>query len=220
MATLLQSSDSLPRHLEVVRRHMRKCSKTPGASSFGETIKPIYEKLKAIKGKLNAEQEEIQDCYDDIELFDTLLDDTVRELFGMITISDRNSASMPLLPKIFSGGTFGYIVDSPVEAEIDEVNKIIDRLKEADTEGKFSEYIGKLTAGIESVQEAMDALKTKMNAFKSVKSETEILKSELRWQYEVNYLDARKKFGRKRAELLFPKKNSRTKNATEDSGDE
>ena len=122
-----------------------------------------------------------------------------------------------LLPKVFPDGKFGYVVDSPLTVEIDEVNKIIDRLKEADTEGKFTEYVDKLTTGITSVQEAIDALKTKMGTYKSVKSETEIIKSDLRWQYEVNYLDARKQIGRKRAELLFPKKSSNTKNIAEET---
>jgi hypothetical protein len=56
-----------------------------------------------------------------------------------------------------------------------------------------------------------------MDSYKSVKSEAEIIKSDLRWQYEVNYLDARKQMGRKRAELLFPKKNNSTKNIVEES---
>ena len=220
MATLLSVGDSLPRHLEITRRHMRKCSKTPGAASFGEAIKPHYDKLKSIQGKLEEAQEEIQNGYDDIDLADTLLDDTVRDLFDLITISDRRSNGMPLLPKVFPGGTFGYIVDSPVANEIDEVNKIIDRLKEADSEGKFTEYIDKLTANAANVKEAIDALKTKMDAYKSVKSETEIIKSDLRWQYEVNYLDARKQIGRKRAELLFPKKTNNAKPVVDDTAEE
>ena len=57
------------------------------------------------------------------------------------------------------------------------------------------------------VEQAIEALKGKMNSQKAIKSEAEIIKSDLRLQYEVNYLDARKQMGRKRAELLFPKKN-------------
>jgi hypothetical protein len=86
MASLLLSGDSLPRHLEITRRHMRKCSKTNGGSPFWRTHKAFYDKLVAIQSKLETAQEEIQDGYDDIELADTLLDDTVRDLFDLITI--------------------------------------------------------------------------------------------------------------------------------------
>jgi hypothetical protein len=37
MASLLLSGDSLPRHLEITRRHMRKCSKTPGQPLLAKT---------------------------------------------------------------------------------------------------------------------------------------------------------------------------------------
>lgn len=217
MASLLLSGDSLPRHLEITRRHMRKCSKTNGAAPFGERIKPLYDKLKAIYGKLETAQEEIQDGYDDIELADTLLDDTVRDLFDLITISDRRNTGMPLLTKIFPEGKFGYVVDSPLATEIDEVKKIIDRLNESDTEKKFAEFITKLTEGMTGVEQSINAQQKKMEKFKSVKSEAEIIKSDLRWQYEVNYLDARKQMGRKRAELLFPKKNNSSKSIEEEA---
>ena len=219
MASLLLSSDSLPRHLEIARRHMRKCSKTPGAAPFGENIKPLYDKLVAIQSKLDQAQSDIQDGYDDIELADTLLDDTVRDLFDLITIADRRNTGMPLLPKVFPTGKFGYIVDSPLAAEIDEVKKIIDRLKEADNEGKYTDNITKLTENMTGVEQSIEALKTKMDSYKSVKSETEITKSDLRWQYEVNYLDARKQMGRKRAELLFPKKSNSSKTIEEETAE-
>jgi hypothetical protein len=218
MASLLLSGDSLPRHLEITRRHMRKCSKTNGAAPFGERIKPLYDKLKAIYGKLETAQEEIQDGYDDIELADTLLDDTVRDLFDLITISDRRNTGMPLLPKVFPEGKFGYVVDSPLATEIDEVKKIIDRLNEADTENKFDRVCNKANREHDRRRAVHRThSKTKMDSYKSVKSEAEIIKSDLRWQYEVNYLDARKQMGRKRAELLFPKKNNSTKNIVEES---
>ncbi len=217
MASLLLSSDSLPKHLETARRHMRKCSKTNGASPFAESIKPLFDKLKAIHGKLDQAQEEIQDGYDDIDLADTLLDDTVRDLFDLITIADRRNTGMPLLPKIFPEGKYGYIVDSPLAVEIDEVKKIIDRLKEADTDGKFTDNTTKLTENMTGVEQSINALQKKMEKYKSVKSETEIIKSDLRWQYEVNYLDARKQMGRKRAELLFPKKSNSSKTIVEEA---
>lgn len=220
MASLLLIGDSLPRHLEITRRHLRKCSKTPGAASFAERIKPIYDNLKSIQSKLTLGQEEIQDGYDDIDLADTLLDDTVRDLFDLVTISDRRASGLPLLPQVFPAGKFGYIVDSPLASEIDEVKKTIDRLTEADTEGKFAEYVEKLTAGINAVEESIDALKAKIESQKSLKSEAEVIKSNLRWQYELNYLDARKQMGRKRAELLFPKKSNGQKNEEEISTEE
>jgi hypothetical protein len=157
MASLLLSGDSLPRHLEITRRHMRKCSKTRG-SPFGENIKPIYDKLVAIQSKLETAQEEIQDGYDDIELADTLLDDTVRDLFDLITIADRRNTGMPLLPKVFPEGKYGYIVDSPLAAEIDEVKKIIDRLNEQ-TQKINLPNITKLTENMTGVAQSIEALK-------------------------------------------------------------
>lgn len=217
MATLLLQGDSLPQHLEMTRRHIRKCSKTPGASPYAERIRSAFDKLKVIQGKLQLAQADLQDGYDDIEMADTLLDDTVRDLFDQITIADRRATGVPFLPKVFPGGKFGYIVDSPVLAEIDEAKKIIDRLNEADTEKTYTSFVKRLTTNIAGVEQALDAQKAKMESYKSLKSEAEIIKSDLRWQYEVNYLDARKQMGRKRAELLFPKKNNSTRAIDEET---
>jgi hypothetical protein len=170
--------------------------------------KKSNDKLVAIQSKLDQAQEEIQDGYDDIELADTLLDDTVRDLFDLVTIADRRNTGMPLLSKIFPEGKYSYIVDSPLAVEINKVKKIIDRLNEANTDGKFTDNIDKLTQNMSGVKQSIEAQKTNMETYKSVKSETEIIKSDLRWQYEVNYLDTRKQMGRKRTELLFPKKST------------
>lgn len=220
MASLLSEKDSTPKYLETARRHMRTCSKTPGATPYAQRIEPIYNKLVIVQVKREEAQIEIQNGYDDIDLADTLLDDTVRDLYDLTTIADRRNAGLPLLPKIFPNGTFGYIVDSPLTVEIDEVKKIIDRLKEFDTEGKLSEFIEKLTAGITAVEQAIDTLKSKMENYKSIKSEMEIIKSDLRWQYEVNYLDARKQMGRKRAESLFPRTRKYSKPSADDGSEE
>jgi hypothetical protein len=66
---------------------------------------------------------------------------------------------MPLLPKVFPEGKFGYIVDSPLAAEIDEVKKIIDRLNEADTEKKFADNVTKLTENMTGVAQSIEAQK-------------------------------------------------------------
>ena len=217
MASLILTGDSLPRHKEMTRRHMRKCSKTPGAAPYGERIKPLYDKLSGLQSELDKVKLEIQDGYDDIELADTFLDDAVRDLFDLITIADRNNTGMPLLPKIFPEGKFGYIVDSPYAIEIDEVKKIIDRLNEADTDNSYTDNRAKLSENMQDVEQSIEVLKEKLKSHNAIKSETEIVKSDLRWQYEVNYLDARKQMGRKRAELLFPKKSNNTKKIVEES---
>ncbi len=69
--------------------------------------------------------------------------------------------------------------------------------------------VKELRTRIAASRKATAAYEASGQRMKHGRAKEEIAKATLRQQYETNYLDARKQFGKTRAERLFPKLKTR-----------
>ena len=188
---------------------MRLCKQAPGAAEFADAIKPAFDALIAKQGITKEKAEERENAYDDILFFDTDQDNTVRTLFEKCNQYDRDNPEDRALPKIFPEGKFTLFTRVSVTKQPDTVEEIAVRLESLGESHALYSAVAQLREKIEASRSAITGYHTAIRDQKIAEAEEEIAQSELRQQYEFNYLDARRKLGRTMAERLFPRTSAR-----------
>lgn len=205
MAQLLFDRDSTDKHLNATRRHLRSTRKIKGGDKLAGNIQPLYDQLIQKQADRLDKETARQDANDDLLLADTNLDNAVRNTFEGCNQHDRANPTDQVLKKVFPDGTFGDIVRLPIKDEPDEVEAIARRLESLGESHPLYAQAAVLRQRVTASHAAIDTLKTAIKDEKKAEADEEIAQAELRRQYENNYLDARKEFGRSVAEQLFPK---------------
>jgi hypothetical protein len=188
MARMLTDRESAALHLNTARRHQRLARRYRRDGLVG-TIEPLIADLEAKSASQAAKTFETQAAYDNVLAADADLDDAVRNLFNAGEQHDRSNPTTPALPTLFPDGGFGALIAEP---------------------------LAQRTAA-QDVRDALKAQNDAVRAQKSAEAEEEIAQGALRRQYEANYLDARRQWGRPFAERLFPRLY--TGKAKDDGGD-
>jgi hypothetical protein len=205
MAQLLYARNASRKHLNAARRHQRLCRQFPGTEALVDAIQLPYH---ALKNKLTATQkqeEQREDRYDDLLVADSLLDDQVRNVFRRCEEHDRANPAATVLSVVFPEGKFGPIVNMKIQQEPDAVANLALRLESLGKEHALFPLAKELRTRIAASRKAIVSYEASGQQVKQCRAEEEIAKATLRQQYETNYLDARKQFGKIRAERLFPK---------------
>ncbi len=215
MARLLHDQDSSDFHISAGRRHIRFCRQNKGAEKYATNIEPAYQDLINKKAITNSAKEKRQDAYDDIMLHDTTLDNYVRTLFEKCRQLDREYVSEIVLKKIFPEEKYGHIVRMPYTEEPTEVEKIAIRLESLGAAHPLYPLAAELREKVTRCQTAITNYYEAIRQQKRAEAEEEIAAAKLRQIYEINYLDARKEFGKVNAEQLFPQMSSTVKNEPE-----
>jgi hypothetical protein len=162
------------------------------------------------KSELLVQKSEVKEnAYDDMVLSDRILDDEIRSTFEGCKKYDRDHPAEQVLTKIFSDKKFGEMVRLPYPAEISEANKLVLRLESLGAEHSLNPSVANLNAKIDAAANALTAQSTTIRDEKMAEAEVDIAKEALVRQYELNYLDARRKYGKTTAEKLFPRTQSR-----------
>ena len=209
MARMLQDRESTDRHLNTTKRHMRLCKQASGAAEFAEAIKNVYDALIAKQGITKEKDEERENTYDDILFFDADLDNGVRTLFEKCRQYDRDNPADRVLPKIFPEGKFTPVTTVSLKKEPDAVEQLAVRLESLGESHALYGIVAQLREKVEASRSAISRYHTAIRDQKIAEAEEEIAQSELRQQYEFNYLDARRKLGRVMADRLFPRTSTR-----------
>jgi hypothetical protein len=208
MARLLYVYDSSALHKRLTRRHIRLCGQVKGGAIYAQAIQPKLDKLIQTELASAMVDEAYENTYDDLILKDTELDNSVRTLFERSKQHDRdNGGNVSIL--LFPDLIFSDIVNLPYAEEPKKVQDLIQKLETLEPAHELRSLIGVLQQKVDAVNDALDARRQAVDNVRRCQIDEELAKGELRMQYEVNYLDARKALGKHVAELLFPKFSKR-----------
>ncbi len=220
MAQLLYEKQSTKVHLNATRRHMRLCRRTTGAEEAITAIETYYQ---ALIEKQKATEEAGLKCemaHDDVYHYDDILDDEVRTCYDDCKKHDRKNPGRPLLGQLFPDGKFSTIINAPLKEEPDKVGQLVSRIEALGADHALNILVEVLNACIENCRNALAAYHQSITDEKAAQAEEDIAKANLRRQYEFNYLDLAKKFGKGHADRFFPVLRSSNKKSGKGNGDE
>jgi hypothetical protein len=218
MARLLYKQDSTALHIRLTRRHIRLCGQVKGGALYAQAIQPKLDRLLQTVQILSAAEEVYENTYDDLILKDAELDDGVRTLFERSRQYDReNRSSVSVL--LFPDLTFSDIVNMPYSEEPKKVSSLIQKLETLDASHELRPLAGILQQKVDGVNAALDARQQAADTVRKCQVDLELAKNEIKAQYEVNYLEARKSLGKYVAESLFPKVARRKSESEEGAPD-
>jgi hypothetical protein len=204
MARLLYKQDTLALHKRLTRRHIRLCGQVKDGAQYAQAIQPKLDKLLQAEQALSAANEVSENTYDDLVLKDSILDNAVRTLFERSKQYDReNGGTTSIL--LFPDLTFSDIINISYSEEPKKVSNLIQKLETLDQGHELRSLIDGLQQKVNAVNNVLEARKQAAENVRRCQVEAELAKNEVRAQFEVNYLDARKYLGKQIAESLFPK---------------
>ena len=216
MAQLLYERHSTNIHLNTTKRHIRLCRQFDGTQTLVSAIEPDLSTLQekeAASGQARFDKESARDI---VSLNDNSLDGKVKTCFERCKQYDRENPGRPVLPIVFPDGKFTTITMASLESEPDLAAQMVTRLGSLGTDHPLNELVAGINEGISKCREALSAYHDSIKLLKSAEADEEIAKLNLRRQYEFNYYDSVKQFGKNFAEHLFPVIYSPSKNKTED----
>jgi hypothetical protein len=210
MARLLSTHESASSCLNIVRRHERLIRQVANNNSLLEPIKKVRENLEIKLKVKNDKQAQRENAYDDLILSDRNLDDSARTIFEKCEQYDREHPSEIILKKVFTDEKYGVIVRLPFAKEVIELDKIVVRLESLGSGHALFPLAAELKTRINITKEGIKANDAAIVDVKMAEADVEIAKEGLIRQYEANYLEARKMYGKNNCEKLFPRMQTRS----------
>ena len=220
MAQLLYERQSSNAHLNAVKRHMRLCRQIKGGDKYAVQIEVNYNTLIEKQQASEQAKFEKESAYDDVVLNDSDLDNTIRTLFEKAKQYDRENPGRPVLSRLFIDGKLSGIIYASLKNEPALAEQLIARLDALGEGHSLSEEKAKVQADVDKCQTALTAYQEAITAHKSVVALEEIAQADLRRQYEFNYLDIVKEFGKRFANRFFPVISSAPKITPEEETEE
>ena len=214
MARLIHPSDSASKCLNYTRRHQRLTKQVVNNNGLIEQIQVPATVLKEKVGVLNGKETAREDAYDDLILSDKVLDDTIRSVYEDCKKYDRSNLGERVLIRIFPDETFGEIIRLPFSKEVTEVEQTAIRIESLGTDHELYPLAAVVKEYASNCKNAIDHLDESIKEVKLAEAEVDIAKEALILNYESNYLEARKQYGKITTEKLFPKVYS-TKSSSE-----
>lgn len=205
MATLLNDNMSSQTHLSKGTRHVRLCNRTQGADQLVTNIQPSIDALKAKKLETEKQKELRDAAEDDVIYNDALLDDAIRNVSDEVKLFDRKNPGRSVYQLLFPDGKYSDIVRAPIAKEVKMAEQIAKRIENLGAEHELNSCLAPLNTAIANVRTSINGLDAQDTKVKTAIADEEGAQAELRKQYEYNYHDAAKMFGKKYANRLFPK---------------
>ena len=218
MAQLLFERHSPATCLSVCMRHIRLLRQMKGTDDLVAAIDPYRVALLSRKNGTETAAENKTAGYDLLVLTDALLDDKVRNLSDDCKQYDRNNPGRPVFNVIFPEGNITAIIRTKMEEEPDVVNALIKRVESLGTDHPVAKHVALLQTAIDNSNKVIADYKATIEALKSEEALEEIAKTNLIRQYELNYYEALKKFGKVYANRLFPTIMQRSTNEDDEPG--
>jgi len=205
MARMLNTRMSSESILNNANRHQRLCKQVVGAEQLASTIQRPIDVLKA-KHQISIDAYEDKGAaYDNMVLKDTLLDDVVRDISDAAKQYDRKNVGRAIYTVLFPDGKTTSITNVSLSKEPDLADKLLLRFDNFEEGNSMLEHKAPLAEAIAEARTAITAYNLAItNEQKALEVEASAKDDVIR-QYEFNYLDAAKLFGKKYANRLFPK---------------
>ncbi len=204
MAQLLYDRQSSKKHVNAVKRHMRLCRQIEGGDKYVVEIEPYCSVL--IEKQQASEQASFEKmvAYDNVVLNDTILDNLIRTLFEKTKQFDRENPGRSILIHLFPDEKMTTIIYAPLKDEPTLVEQLIVRIEALGAEHPLYAEKTDIQAKVDNCLAALDRYHTSISHFKSVRASEEIAQADLRRQYELNYFEIAKDFGKRYANRFFP----------------
>lgn len=213
MATLLNDNMSSETHLSKGNRHVRLCKRIQGAEQLIANIQPAIDDLKAKAAKTSEQKDLREAAQDDVMYNDALLDDAVRNVSDETKLFDRKNSGRLVYTLLFPDGKYSDIVRASLSKELNLAEQLAKRIENLGAEHKLNSLLSPLNTAIEGLRSSRSKLDAQETKVKMASAVEESAQAELRKQYEFNFHDAAKLFGKKYADRLFPKVSSSSKKA-------
>lgn len=204
MAQLLYPRQSTETHLNATRRHMRLCRQNKGGEKFASRIETSYNELEEKQKLTNKAKLDKESTYDDVILCDSDLDNSIRTLFEKCKQYDRENPGRPILNQLFTDGKLSTIIYAPLENEPEMAEQLLSRLAALGANHALADQNQMIKTNIDKCKTALSAYHQAIKLQKAAEADEEISKSNLGRQYEFNYLDLVKEFGKSNANRYFP----------------
>lgn len=211
MARKLNDSMSSEVHINNSLRHSRRCKQTKGAEILATNINPLITDLEEKQLETRKQKLARDNSYDDMIFNEGALDDQIRNTSDAVKKFDRNNPGRPIYKLIFPEGGFSNILRFSHTKKANTTNQIIERIKSLGEEHALFAQNPLLSASITKYRTSIADLQQAETQVRTAVANEEVAQASLRRQYEFNYLDAIKMFGKKFANRLFPQTVSKKK---------
>lgn len=199
----IQAYHSTPVHLSLSRKHLRRLKLVQGTEDLVKNIEAEYQALNEKVQNIERKREEAAEANDDIDYFDTIMDNEVINLSMETKMFDMKSNSAPIYQKIFPDSGYSPITNVNKIEEISLVEALVKRIESLGPDHILSPYSERLTGHIKESRKAVEHHQTLTDSIKAAESELEIAKTNIRDKYFDNYLKACSTFGQSKAETFF-----------------
>ncbi len=153
----------------------------------------------------------LDNTYDDLIFNEGGLDDSIRTISSSAKQYDRENPGRPIHKLLFPEGGYSSILRFSIEKKANAAEEIKERIKSLGQEHSLFAQITPLEESINKVRTSLMALQQAKTNVRTAVANEEIAQANLRKQYEFNYLDAIKMFGKTFANRLFPQTVSKKK---------
>jgi hypothetical protein len=211
MAGKLNDSMSSEVHINHSLRHARRCKQTNGAIEFANKIDPFIAELDAKHLETKKEKLLQDNAYDDLVFNEGGLDDRIRTISDLAKQHDRENPANSIYKLLFPTGGYSAILRYSFTKKADAAEEIKERIKSLGSEHSLAAQIAPLEDNIAKVRTSVSTLQQAKTTVRSAVANEEVAQANLRKQYEHNYLDATKMFGKTFANRLFPQTTSKKK---------
>ncbi len=211
MAKMLYERMSTESHLDSSNRHTRLCRRIKGAEDLATAITPSISNLKEKQGVRLACEDDKTAAYDDMQFNDAALDDVIRNLSDGAKQYDRAHPGRSVHNLLFPDGKTTSITEASLSAEPDKAEQVLHRVKRFEEGHELLRYQSPLESAIAICRSGISSHQNAVTAVKTALADEKMAQADLRKQYEFNYLDAVKIFGKTFADRLFPKAASKKK---------
>lgn len=201
----LSEDDSVPRVDDGSYRHMRLCTQVPNADKYGKNLLPTYNDLMAKKAALKTAQRNWNSALDTVKLFDTGLDDLLRDVQGKAQEYDRNHPGSNTAKLIFPGGNITPIVTMPDAEEPEAAHGLALKIKSLGAEHVLYPLAALIEAAVDKCKTALLQQTAATTALGEASTALAISKLTLVRKYNANYFVAANDVDKNFAEKLFPK---------------
>jgi len=211
MAKLLNDGMSSQVHISNANRHVRLCKQTKGTEVLVDAMTPKISTLKEKYAATLGQKENRDAAYDSLVFNDAVLDDRIRSTSDISKQYDRDNPGRPVHKLLFPDGGYTSVLRSSYAKKANTAEEIIERIKSLGEEHQLAGQIIRLTESIAKVRSSITALQQANTNVRTAIANEEVAQANLRQQYEFNYLDAIKLFGKSFANRLFPQTVSKKK---------
>tara|TARA_R110001583_G_scaffold25760_6_gene93089 strand:+ start:3209 stop:3874 length:666 start_codon:yes stop_codon:yes gene_type:complete len=205
MARMLHTRMSSESILSNAGRHQSLCKQVPGAEHLATAIQPVINNLKEKKSLSLTALEDKGTAYDNMVLKDTILDDVVRDISDAAKQYDRKNIGRGIYTSLFPDGKTTSITNVSYSQEPIEADKFLSRFDKFEEGNSLLAHKAPLTAAIADARTMISAYVLAIDKEKMALEIESSAQDDVIRQYEFNYLDAAKLFGKKYANRLFPK---------------